>query len=327
MSNPPFFSIIVPVYKVEKFLEQCVQSVLTQTYKDFELILVDDGSPDECPRMCDEYATNDCRVKVIHKKNGGLSDARNKGLSAATGVYILFLDSDDFWLDNKALEKIKNRLDEINVDVLIFGMQKYYQKDNSFSAARVPSCDKVFESQTQVTKQMMEQNIFVACAWDKVVRHSYIRKNDMSFVKGQLSEDIEWCCRLLLGNPSMGILGEAFYVYRQQNENSITANIGRKNLEHICSVIEKYSKEAVKTGNDELLNFLSVQYVQWMTVSNLVDKKKIRDLLVSMKKQWYLINYHWNKRVLIVHRFHFLGFAVVRILLGAYKKIKLLIKM
>ena len=91
-----FFSVIIPIYCVEQYLRTCVDSVLSQTFLDFEVILVDDGSPDGCPRLCDEYAKKDARVRVIHKANGGLSDARNIGLSHASGEYILFLDGDDY---------------------------------------------------------------------------------------------------------------------------------------------------------------------------------------------------------------------------------------
>ena len=92
----PLISIIVPVYKVEKYLKRCVDSILTQTYQNMEVILVDDGSPDNCGAICDRYKETDNRVVVIHKKNGGLSDARNAGLDIATGEYIMFIDSDDF---------------------------------------------------------------------------------------------------------------------------------------------------------------------------------------------------------------------------------------
>lgn len=89
-------SIVVPIYNVEKELDRCLQSLLRQTYKNIEIILVDDGSPDRCPLLCDEYAQKDSRVRVIHKKNGGLSDARNVGLQATTGEYVLYIDSDDY---------------------------------------------------------------------------------------------------------------------------------------------------------------------------------------------------------------------------------------
>ena len=97
----PLFSIIVPVYKAEKYISECVDSVLAQTFEDFELILADDGSPDRCHEICDEYAKKDSRIKVIHKNNGGASSARNSGIDAACGEYIIFLDSDDYWEGNK----------------------------------------------------------------------------------------------------------------------------------------------------------------------------------------------------------------------------------
>ena len=92
----PKVSIIVPIYNVERFLDRCMDSLLNQTLKDIEIIMVDDGSPDNCPQMCDEYAKNDSRVKVIHKKNAGLGMARNSGLEIATGEYVAFVDSDDY---------------------------------------------------------------------------------------------------------------------------------------------------------------------------------------------------------------------------------------
>ena len=95
----PEFSIIVPIYKVEKYLEICIDSIIGQSFCDFELILVDDGSPDTCGEICDRYSSSDTRVKVVHKENGGLSSARNAGLDIATGKYVIFIDSDDFWDD------------------------------------------------------------------------------------------------------------------------------------------------------------------------------------------------------------------------------------
>ena len=98
-------SVIVPVYKVEEYLSECIESILAQTYEDFELILVDDGSPDKCPRICDEYAVKDTRIRVIHQDNGGLSVARNTGISEAKGEWLVFVDSDDF-VDKKMYKKL-----------------------------------------------------------------------------------------------------------------------------------------------------------------------------------------------------------------------------
>lgn len=116
----PLFSIIVPVYNVEKYINKCVDSILSQTFEDFELILVDDGSPDNCPAICDNYAEKDSRVKVIHKQNGGASSARNTGLCSEKGKYILFLDSDDYWDGTNSLSKIYKKAVK-NYDVIMFG--------------------------------------------------------------------------------------------------------------------------------------------------------------------------------------------------------------
>lgn len=118
MVRNPKISIIVPVYKVEKFLSECVSSILTQSFRDFELVLVDDGSPDECPQMCDKYSLNDPRVVTFHKKNGGMSSARNFGLDHAKGRYIMFVDSDDL-LAEDALERLYNEIITTNADVVL----------------------------------------------------------------------------------------------------------------------------------------------------------------------------------------------------------------
>lgn len=121
-------SVIVPIYNVEKYLTKCIESIINQTYENLEIILVDDGSPDNCPIICDEYAKRDSRVKVIHKKNGGLSDARNAGLDIATGEYIMFIDSDDF-VEIDMMESMMNNMIDNNVDLVVCNIKYIY--DNS----------------------------------------------------------------------------------------------------------------------------------------------------------------------------------------------------
>jgi len=119
MEQEPLVSIIIPVYKVEKFLDECVKSVVAQTYRNLEILLVDDGSPDDCPAMCDAWATRDPRVRVIHKPNGGLSDARNAGIDGATGSYIYFADSDDT-VAPTLVEDCLNAMREYDADLVMF---------------------------------------------------------------------------------------------------------------------------------------------------------------------------------------------------------------
>ena len=104
-------TVVVPIYNVEKYIDNCIQSIICQTYQNLQIILVDDGSPDNCPRICDEYQKNDSRIEVIHKKNGGLSDARNAGIQKAKGKFICFIDSDDF-INSKYIEKLYNMIEK-----------------------------------------------------------------------------------------------------------------------------------------------------------------------------------------------------------------------
>ena len=124
-------SVIVPVYKVEKYLRECVDSILAQTYTNLEIILVDDGSPDNCGKICDEYAQNDSRIKVIHQENGGLSAARNAGLDIATGKYIGFVDSDDY-AELNMFEELHKRIIENNADLSICGVKKFGMESRCF---------------------------------------------------------------------------------------------------------------------------------------------------------------------------------------------------
>ena len=305
----PFFSIIVPVYKTEKYIKECVDSILGQTFGDFEVILVDDGSPDACPRICDDYAKSDSRVKVIHQQNGGLSAARNSGLDFVTGNYILFIDSDDFYYDKTALASIHERLFEKPVDLLIFGMYKYLQLSGKYEKNPIMEIPK---EEKDPIPLLMRNNQFVACACDKVYSSKLLCKSDFRFVQGQKSEDIEWCIKLLLHNPSIDVLPLNLYVYRKQNSDSITANISPKHIDDIYQVLCRY----IKTENIYLKHFLAVQYVQLMAITNRVPSKEICNVLHGMKKYYSLLLNNWYPYVRTTAKFRFLGFSLVRKMLG-----------
>ena len=316
------YSIIIPCYKVEQFLSQCINSVLAQTDKDFEIILVDDGSPDRSGEICDEYAEKDKRIKVIHKSNGGASDARNAGLDVAQGEYVMFLDSDDWWDDKDALRKIDASIIESGSDITIIGMKKYFSQEGRYGDVRIPlKCYKERSalSPTQVLQQYMHSNIFVACAWDKVVRRSLIEKDHQRFVKHQLGEDIEWCCKLLLKNPKIEVLEEAFYVYRQQVATSLTANVSIKNITCILDVICRYAKQ---DAPEPLLHFIANQYVLLITNFMRLSKEDQRPLEDDVRKLWWLIRYDWYPYTRLVSKIKFLGYSITKFLLRIYYKQK-----
>ena len=222
----PEFSIIVPIYKVEKYLEICIDSIIGQSFCNFELILVDDGSPDTCGEICDRYSSSDTRVRVIHKKNGGLSSARNAGLDVATGKYVIFIDSDDFWDDVNALEHIHINLTETDADVLVFPAKRYYESEDKYTYIITSDVDRTKITDKDVNtsiRYMIENNIYRAAAWNKVVKKSIIDSYSMRFKSGYLSEDMDWCGDLLLYAQRFDFYDNPFYAYRQQRNGSITA--------------------------------------------------------------------------------------------------------
>ena len=145
-------SVVVPMYKVEKYLEKCVQSILAQTYKNFELILVDERSPDNCPQMSDEFAENDSRIRVLHKKNGGLSDARNAGIAIAKGEWITFIDSDDYVADDY-LATLLALIEKYNADIAVTGIQTFYEGEE-------PRYKCVAEEYVYTSKKALEKMLY-----------------------------------------------------------------------------------------------------------------------------------------------------------------------
>ncbi|MCT8647817.1 glycosyltransferase, partial [Glaesserella parasuis] len=164
------FSVIIPVYNVEKYIIQCLNSVVYQSFSDIEVILVNDGSKDSSGTICDEYAKNDTRIKVIHKENGGLSSARNVGLKSAVGEYILFLDSDDFWLTERFLEDIDRVIETSsnNLDMIVFPFS-YYLSDNKNIDYTFNDIISNGDFRNDFIR-LIENNIYTASACNKCIK-------------------------------------------------------------------------------------------------------------------------------------------------------------
>ena len=223
--NEPLFSIIVPVYKVEKYISKCIDSIINQTYKDFELILVDDGSPDACPAICDEYAQMDRRVKVIHKQNGGLVLARKAGSGIANGDYVICVDSDD-WVDKDFLIWAEQIVSQYNPDIICFG---YYEA----------SGDKCIEKQMQNCSRFYDKNAikekiypfliedknaasFTPSVWGKVYKRDIYTKYQNSVPSSvKIGEDSAVVIPCVYNADSLYIDNHCVYYYRY-NPTSIT---------------------------------------------------------------------------------------------------------
>lgn len=207
MDRTPLLSIIIPVYKVEKYLNECVDSVLAQTFQDYEIILVDDGSPDNCGRMCDGYRqSHPDRIKVVHKPNGGLSSARNAGIAVASGKYIGFVDSDDCIVP-EMYERMIDAMTATGADIVFSQIlnwdgtpRKKEERDKPQVCTGKEALQRIFGWKENVS------------AWSKLFSRSII--GDTRFIEGRINEDFPFISELALRADTICILPEGFYRYR-----------------------------------------------------------------------------------------------------------------
>ncbi len=179
-------SIILPIYKVEDSLEKCVDSVLNQTYKNLEVILVDDGSPDNCPKICDELAKKDNRIRVIHKQNGGLSSARNSGLDVMTGDFVAFVDSDDY-VEPEYVETMLNVIERDGSDMVVCGVKKVDTNGNEIPESAFTFENQIVSQENKFSLLFPQKKLYAVVAWNKLYR-AYIWKN-LRYVEGRIHED------------------------------------------------------------------------------------------------------------------------------------------
>lgn len=231
----PIISVIVPIYKVEPYLRKCLNSIVGQTYRNLEIILVDDGSPDGCPVICDEYAARDKRIKVIHQANGGVSAARNAGLAEATGDWVGWVDSDD-WIEPDMYEyMLKNAL-KYGADIAVCGRVERYPERSRFWVWE----DTQVLDREQALEKLLENKLMGNYLCDKLWRRELFQ--GIVFPMGRTFEDIAIAHRLFLRAKCVVCLPEAKYNYLQ-HPGSIVANAGLLNRwNHYAAAKERYDE-------------------------------------------------------------------------------------
>ena len=246
----PLISVIVPVYKVEPYLRDCVDSILAQTYRNLEIILVDDGSPDNCPAICDEYAEKDSRVRVIHRENGGLSDARNAGLSVCSGEYLMFVDSDDM-LTLTSVNILYTLAVECQAQLVI---GDYVRFDNE---PEIPVINASSDVKTLNNTEAMAEMFQKGCAsWARLYRTS-VHKNTL-FPKGEINEDEAIVLPLLENCEKVVVTKQVVYLYRCRPESITTASFSPKKLAWYRHC--KANLEWIQSHHPELTDLAAARY-------------------------------------------------------------------
>lgn len=222
-------SVIIPVYNVEKYLRRCVDSVLAQTYENFEIILVDDGSPDRCPQICDEYAQKDSRVRVIHKKNGGLSSARNAALdSNLTGDYVTFVDSDD-WIAPDYFEHGLQLLDQSGADILqvdysLANDEKIFKEDPVEENVEVIEGKNILQYYLTTTTTTGSYSV-CRCIF------SLQMTEGVRFREGKINEDIDWKYKMLQKAKRQVLTNRVMYFYYQSGNSISSGGLKQKDFQ------------------------------------------------------------------------------------------------
>ena len=273
----PKVSIIVPIYNVEKYLSQCIDKVLKQTYQNLEIILVDDGSTDNSGVICDESKSKYPQTIVIHKENGGLSDARNAGIEIASGEYIYFLDSDD-WLDSNAISTLLNFAIDNNCEIAQAGFYYAYDDYLLYDNRKIGISQTPFVlNRDDAMIELIKNEYIKNFAWGKLYKSSLVKK--YLFPKGKYFEDSYWQHLIVNETNNYGIIPTPLYYYRQR-ESSISGQFNIKSLDLL-------------KGYEERLNFVSNNYPQ---LTNLMAKQlwniSLSMLLTSKKSDYYT---HYNE--------------------------------
>ncbi|MBR1563678.1 MAG: glycosyltransferase family 2 protein [Ruminococcus sp.] len=233
--NDPLITVIVPVYGVEKYLNKCVDSILNQTYTNIEVILIDDESPDRCPEICDEYAANDKRVKVIHQKNAGQSAARNAGLDIAKGEYISFVDSDDY-VDPSFLEKMYRRICDDNSDLVACEYDVVDESENVIRNKAYLQHDNVINEEKFWELESTTHYMFCAALWNKLFKAS--TWNRLRLKVGKYAEDSFAMTRYIAGMKKISVIKEPLYYYFLR-DNSLVHSFSLKNLDAVEARLER----------------------------------------------------------------------------------------
>lgn len=283
--DAPLISVIVPVYNVEAYLDRCVQSIVDQTYQNLEIILVDDGSPDHCPAMCDAWAKKDHRIKVIHKANGGLSAARNAGMAVSTGEYIGFVDSDDY-IAPEMFRLLLERITADGSDISVCGVELVFEDGSAPRNMTVAgSC---LLARGAAMKAVIRESWIKQPVWNKLYKADMVRS--IPFPVGKYHEDVFWTWQAVSRANSVSVFDTPCYYYAQRSGSIMAEAYSLRRLDAIeakeqrLAFIEKEFPELAAYARKDLLFSCMHQGQQAAKHLDVSDKKVVLSKLSETAK-------------------------------------------
>ena len=252
-------SIIVPVYNVEDYLKQCLDSLINQTYKNIEIIVVNDKTPDNSQKIVDAYKKKDSRiVSIIHDVNKGLGGARNTGIQNATGDYIAFLDSDD-WLALNTFEKLVEEINKTGSDVIKYGR---IEKFNNYEIYFSPKLNKLYTNGWEELRDSVDQKVFTPVCCGSIYKTDFLRKNQILFPEKLLFEDFSFIFKTQLLATSISYIDGHYYYWRRDREGSITYTVNLRDIE-VCTTLQIIDDFLKDNNFDNILNSIDYHYLMY----------------------------------------------------------------
>lgn len=273
-------SVIIPVYNVQEYLIKCIESVINQTYENLEIIIVDDGSTDKSTEICDKVKKNDSRIRVIHKENGGLSDARNVGIDNANGEYISFIDSDDY-VDNNYIELLYNAIKQYDADMSIASHRVIYEKNIIDRSTGKEFCAEPIE----ILKMLLYDNGIDTSAWGKLYKKSLF--NEIRFPKGRFFEDSATTYMLIDKSKKIGVCSKPIYNYVIRNNSISNETFSEKKMDLIVSTEEMTNYIKNKYPELEKACNRRLMYAYLSTLTQLA-KSKVKNKKIQKKLMKYI---------------------------------------
>lgn len=285
----PEVSIVVPVFNVEKYLERCVNSILSQTFKEFEVILVDDGSTDYSGMLCDQYSNRDSRVRVIHKTNGGLSDARNVGIDAALGKWILFVDSDDF-IEPEMVSTLHTLAVNEKAQIAICGIRNCYE---GMSSIQYPKIEQFSCTGTEALRMTLEGGKIPGSICDKLIQRELVVGK--YFPRGKIYEDAFYMPELLLSAEKVVVTTQPLYNYWHRRGSITTHPFTPKKMDVIKAY--EYTMEVVRRRCPELVPFAEFRllWAHLVVLDSIILVKKYRRCIPQYAEVICYLKANWKK--------------------------------
>lgn len=303
MSSSPLISIIIPLYNTEDYISQCIESIICQTYRNIEVIIINDDSTDRSLELCNSFAEQDSRIRVYSQVNSGPSVARNWGVKLANGDYVVFVDSDDYWMSCDHLQELVDMLHPED-DFVGFNCAYYFSKKDTYK--KWVAYDSSLKSKDDIICALVKSGTFPMSPCTKIIKREFLLKNGINFIPNTYCEDIPWFIRLLEKSKQCSFKNLYMYVYRKNLSTSRSSSMSIKAFDDLFVIIKKelellHSFNWRNSTQRALLSFLAYELAILMGMVIYLPLSERQSRSDELRKYIWLLHYKLNPKVKLVY--------------------------